>query len=241
MPVRFSRIMFQAFWIRLFKSSWGGICVSVVCSPCSSLAILGFFYLRIVLGPVSSQFQWKVLAWGEVLCNTWLRFAFAILDKTWLDCSFPVGAKILCSFSRLFWRMHWGKTIALKSQEDFYWGALSSLTCFFCLWAHSLLQCMHLRARYSHPLSLNKKYWNFDDTPVLLLIAAKMTWEFVRTSWEIWGGEKVEDCCFCVFCVNIVSTQCSCAFSSTRGETCLRVPVPDLEAYCLCYEAGIFC
>lgn len=198
-PVRFSRRMFWPFWTRLFKSSWGGVCVSVVCLGFfPSPAILGFVYLWLVLGPMSSQFQWEVLAWEKVLPNIWLKLASVVLGKTQFDGCFPADAKILCSFSRLFWRNASGEDYCSEDPGGFYRGALSPLTCFFCLWAHRLLQYTQLRAWYSNTFFLSKKYRNSSDTPVLLPVVAKMTWDFVTTSWEIWGGEEVEDCCFCV-------------------------------------------
>lgn len=174
---------------------------------------------------MSSQFQWEVLAWEKVLPNIWLKLASVILGKTQFDGCFPAEAKILCSFSRLFWRNASGEDYCSEDPGGFYQGALSPLTCFFCLWDHRLLQYTQLRARYSNTFFLSKKYWNSSDTPVLLPVVAKMTWDFVTTSWEIWGGEEFEDCCFCVskffVLVNIVLTRCSCDFSSTFGETCL--------------------
>lgn len=166
--------------------------------PPPSPVILGFFDLRVVLEPMSSQFQWEVLAWEKVLPNIWLRLASVILGKAQFDCCFPVDAKILCSFSRPFWRNALGEDCCSEEPEGFYQGALSPLTCFLCLWAHRLFHCMHLRAWYSNTFSLSKKYWNSSDTPVLLLVVAKITWDFVTTSREVWGGEEVEDCCFCV-------------------------------------------
>lgn len=178
-PVRFSRRTFYPFWTRLLKG-WGGVSVSVVCllHPARPV-ILGFWYLRTELRPMSPQFQ---PAWGKALPNFWLRLASVFFGKTQFDCCFPIDA-VLCF--QAFLEECFG--IRLFCQ-----GLCTLWRCFFCLWAHRLLQCMHLT------FSLSKKFWNSCDTPMLLSVVAKMTWNFVTTSWEIGHGEEIENCCLSV-------------------------------------------
>lgn len=159
-PVRFSRRMFQPFWARPFNAAeveyvflWFAFFFP---SPQSCHSGVFFFcfvlLLRIVLGPMSSQFQWEVVEQEKVLPNIWLRLASLILSKTQFACCVP--------FPGFSGGMH-----CSEETGGFYHWPPSPLTCFFCLWAHRLLQCVCLRTWYSNTFSLSKKPWNSSVTP----------------------------------------------------------------------------
>lgn len=136
------------------------------------------------------------ISWEKVLPNIWLCLASVILGKTQLDCCFPAYAKILCSFSRLIWKNALGTTCS-EEPGRFYQGGLSPLTCFFC--PELTVYCStciseHNTQILSPPLQ---------NTEILVTSQCSCQWllklhETVTTSWEIWGGEEVEYCCFCV-------------------------------------------
>lgn len=118
---------------------WSMSSCGLLFSPCP--VIPGFFSLSMMLRPKASQSRWEVLEWGKILPNIRLSSVHhPWQDAVWL-LLFSQYAKILGSFFRLFWRDASEKKHCSEEPGGFYQGALSPLTCSFCLWAHMLVWC----------------------------------------------------------------------------------------------------